>query len=168
MKTPLFGDKQILDWMEGRPSFRLSKWSGTETWFADFDYGLETSAPNPPTLRMTAPTLRELVEFAMRRDPETKRMAMSTPLTDDEAIAVITQLANRPWDKGSVKQCAVKGTLHALLGVLSAPGDALAASLNAAMMSWINSGAVETLSMMILSPHADGPTTETAKDSDPE
>lgn len=27
---------------------------------------------------------------------------MKTPLTDDEAIAAITQLANRPWDQGSV------------------------------------------------------------------
>lgn len=34
---------------------------------------------------------------------------MRTPLTDDEAIAAIRQLADRPWDQGSVKQCVVKG-----------------------------------------------------------
>lgn len=73
---------------------------------------------------------------------------MNTPLTDDEAIAAIRQLADRPWDQGSVKQCVVEGTLHALLGVLLAPGDALAA--------W--------LATILLSP--DGPMAETTKDLD--
>ncbi len=92
---------------------------------------------------------------------------MRTPLTDDEAIAAIRQLADRPWDQGSVKQCVVKGTLHALLGVLAWPGDALAASLNVVLSAWLDALGVKSLSGDSVA-HADGLIAETGKGAESE